>query len=343
MGIENSVVNDSTSQWDSFVNAHNGHILQTAAWGRLKRAFGWQDQVVRTDAGGALILYKALPMHVPGSLAYVPRGPVVDWDNELAVRNVLMEIDRAAKAHRAFALKIEPDLPDTPEIRAKLESYGLRPSPQVVQPPRTILIDITGSEDDILMRMSQTTRRKVRTGAKKGIEVRQGDASDLGSFNALMNITGSRNEFGVHSAEYYRMAYELFAPEHAAILFASHEGKDLATLMIFACGETAWYFYGASSNEERERMPTYALQWEAIRWAREKGCKVYDLWGIPDEDEATLEAQFQSRNDGLWGVYGFKRGFGGEVWRSVGAWDRVYNPIMYRIYELAMKSRGLHE
>jgi lipid II:glycine glycyltransferase (peptidoglycan interpeptide bridge formation enzyme) len=86
-------------------------------------------------------------------------------------------------------------------------------------------------------------------------------------------------------------------------------------------------------------MPNYALQWEAIRWAREQGCTHYDLWGIPDENEATLEAQFQDRDDELWGVYGFKRGFGGRNWRSVGAWDRVYNPAIYTAYRLAVRHR----
>lgn len=81
-------------------------------------------------------------------------------------------------------------------------------------------------------------------------------------------------------------------------------------------------------------MPTYPLQWEAMRWARDKGCKTYDLWGIPDHPEEVLEDQFMDRSDGLWGVYRFKRGFGGEVRRTVGAWDRVYRPFLYRLYEL---------
>lgn len=330
-----------SAQWDSFIAAKNGHILQTAEWGQLKRAFGWRDQrVAAGNAGAALILYKALPMRLPASLAYVPRGPVVNWGSDPDVRAVFTEIDHAAKAHRAFALTIEPDLEDTAENCARLQSLGFRPSPQDIQPPRTILIDITGSEDDILMRMSQSTRRKVRTGTKKDIIVRRGTASDLASFNTLMNVTGSRNEFGVHSPDYYRLAFDLFAPEHAALLIASYEGKDLAALMVFAFGDMAWYFYGASSNEERERMPAYALQWEAIRWAREQGCTTYDLWGIPDADETALEAQFQSRSDGLWGVYGFKRGFGGRVWRSIGAWDRVYNPLLFKAYTLALSRRG---
>jgi lipid II:glycine glycyltransferase (peptidoglycan interpeptide bridge formation enzyme) len=84
-------------------------------------------------------------------------------------------------------------------------------------------------------------------------------------------------------------------------------------------------------------MPTYLLQWEAIRWAKARGCAEYDLWGVPDEDEETLEAQFESRHDGLWGVYRFKRGFGGQLKRAAQALDRVYNPLLYWIYLVWIK------
>jgi len=70
------------------------------------------------------------------------------------------------------------------------------------------------------------------------------------------------------------------------------------------------------------------------------GCTEYDLWGIPDARPDELEAQFESRSDGLWGVYGFKRGWGGEVVRSSGAWDYVYNPLVYWAYKMALKVRN---
>ena len=77
-----------------------------------------------------------------------------------------------------------------------------------------------------------------------------------------------------------------------------------------------------------------AIQWEAIRWAKGQGCKRYDLWGIPEADPATLEAEFRQRHDGLWGVYRFKRGFGGQVVQAIGAYDYVYNRLLYRLYRL---------
>jgi len=102
--------------------------------------------------------------------------------------------------------------------------------------------------------------------------------------------------------------------------------------MVFAHGDRAWYFYGASSNTHRNRMPSYILQWEAMKWARSQGCLEYDLWGVPDVDLEYLESNFQNRSDGLWSVYRFKRGFGGELKKALGPWDRVYHPTLYSFY-----------
>jgi lipid II:glycine glycyltransferase (peptidoglycan interpeptide bridge formation enzyme) len=99
--------------------------------------------------------------------------------------------------------------------------------------------------------------------------------------------------------------------------------------------------YGGSSEMERERMPNYLLQWEAMRWAKARGCEEYDLWGVPDESQEALEAHFAERSDGLWGVYRFKRGFGGDVRRAVQASDRVYRPLLYRLYLLRISGSDL--
>ncbi len=202
-----------------------------------------------------------------------------------------------------------------------------------IQPPQTILVDLRPSEDDILAAMKQKTRYNIRLAAKKGVTVRVGGAADIPAFYRLMQATGQRDSFGIHDPAYYRAAYELFAPEQAALVMAEYEGKPLAGVMVFCWGQTAAYLYGASSNEERQRMPTYAAQWEAMRWAKAKGCTVYDLWGIPDVPETELEARFTEQKEGLWPVYRFKRGFGGDIWRTVGAADRVYNRLLHRLYQ----------
>ncbi len=341
-------ITPSDADWDAFVEAHpDAHILQTAAWGALKSAFGWSAaRVALADAGGriaagAQVLYRALPLRL-GTIAYAPRGPLVDWDDAPQVRALLATLDAVARRRRAVLLKIEPSLPDAPAAAGRLASLGFRSSPQTVQPPRTVVIDIAPDEEAILAAMKQKTRYNIRLSFRKGVTVREGGVADLPSFNAMMQATGARDGFGVHAPGYYKLAYDLFAPAgRAALLIASYAGEDLAGVMVFALGRTAWYFYGASSDAHRNLMATYAAQWEAIRWARARGCTIYDLWGVPDADEATLEAGFETRNDGLWGVYRFKRGFGGRLARTAGAWDRVYSPLLYAVYCRVMSQARL--
>jgi lipid II:glycine glycyltransferase (peptidoglycan interpeptide bridge formation enzyme) len=187
--------------------------------------------------------------------------------------------------------------------------------------------------------MKQKTRYNIRLASRKEVDVSV--SSDLDAFHRLMLLTGERDAFGVHSLEYYRRAYDLFNPAgQCEILIAEYKSELLAGLMVFAYGKRAWYFYGASSNQHRRRMPNYLLQWEAMRWARRRGCISYDLWGVPDTDENTLETQFTKRSDGLWGVYRFKRGFGGQLKRASGSWDRVYQPILYSFYRWWSKRRN---
>jgi lipid II:glycine glycyltransferase (peptidoglycan interpeptide bridge formation enzyme) len=332
--------------WDAFVAAHPaGHILQTPAWGELKAAFGWQcAQVALAESdrivAGAQLLFRPLPLRL-ATVAYIPKGPIVDWDDHKQAALLWGAIDQAARAHRAAFLKIEPGVEDSLAWRGRLADMAFQPSPQTLQPPRTIYVDIAPDEETILAAMKSKTRYNVGLAARKGVSVREGSDADVATFNRLMGETGERDRFGVHSPEYYELAYRLFVTSsRAALLLAEYEGRPLAGLMVFALGRMAWYFYGASSNEQRNLMPTYLLQWEAMRWAKARGCTVYDLWGIPDADEETLEAQFSERHDGLWGVYRFKRGFGGRVVRGVGAWDRVYNPPLYWAYTQYMHRRG---
>lgn len=333
--------------WDDWVASHRfGHLLQTDAWATLKSQFGWEDQhvVVREGGdlvGGAHVLYRWLPADRPWgrlfSIAYVPKGPVVDWGDPMRVHQVLAAITDAARRHRAVFVRIEPHLAEgeLPDIAAMLGMAGYRQTGQTIQPRRTILVDISGSEDEILMAMKQKTRYNIRLAARKDVVVREGDAKDLAAINQLMAVTSERSDFGVHSAAYYETVYRLFAPAgRLALLMAEYHGRPLAALMAFALDETASYLYGASSDDERQRMPAYLLQWEAIRWARAKGCIEYDLWGVPDEDEEALEAGLTSRSDGLWGVYRFKRGFGGRLVRWMGAFDRVLMPPLYRVFTL---------
>jgi lipid II:glycine glycyltransferase (peptidoglycan interpeptide bridge formation enzyme) len=325
-------IHPEAQTWDDFVAAHpHGNVLQTTRWGRLKDGFGWEWELVALGeggeiAGGAVILYRRLPLNL-GALAYLPRGPVVDWSDRDLAAAVVDTVEGAARERGTWALWAEPELADGEGARELLRDLGLREGEETIQPPRTIVVDIDADEDEILARMKSKTRYNIRLSGRKGVTVRRGDLDDLGTLYALMEETGERNEFGIHSRAYYRRALELFVPEHGALLLAEVEGEAVAAIIVFALGEKAWYFYGASSSRHRKKMPTYALQWAAVQWAKGRGCTGYDLWGVPDYDEEALEENFLERSEGLWGVYRFKRGFGGDVMRFVGLWERPLHPL----------------
>ena len=337
--------------WNQHLEKYpNAHILQTGEWGELKFAFGWEPVRLilpsRTgeppllaaravdDGSGVQMLFRRLPLGL--TLAYLPK-PAFNGQKIAISEQFWAEIDAVCKKRRAVFLKIELDAWGD-SLLPEEEGLGMRVSTHNIQPPRTIIINLRGTEEDILARMKQKTRYNIRLAAKKGVTVHPWD--DLPAFHQMMLVTGGRDGFGVHSLEYYQRAYELFHPTGMAeLLVAEHEGVPLAALMVFTHGKRAWYVYGASNDQERNRMPTYLLQWEAMRWARSKGVEEYDLWGVPDEDEEKLEAHFTERSDGLWGVYRFKRGFGGEVKRAAPAMDRVYNPLLYKLYLWRMAGR----
>ncbi|MBC7223088.1 MAG: peptidoglycan bridge formation glycyltransferase FemA/FemB family protein [Anaerolineae bacterium] len=319
--------------WDAFVAGHpHGHILQTSRWAALKAQFGWRPCLVtltrgRDLAGGALLLFRRLPMGQ--SVAYAPKGPVVDWAQADLAGELLAALDDVARREGAWYLKVEPEVPegDAPAPQA-LQGAGYRAAPRPVQPRSTIWVDLTASPDEMLARMKPKTRYNVRLAGRKEVEVRAAAPEDLPAFYRLMQATAARDGFPIHAAAYYEAAYRLFVPAGWGRLFLAHGPEGLlAGLMAFAFGGKAWYMYGASSDAGRHRMPNYLLQWEAMQWARAQGCHTYDLWGIPDEVGQNPEAFARTvtdRSGGLWGVYRFKQGFGGQVVRYVGAYDRVF-------------------
>jgi lipid II:glycine glycyltransferase (peptidoglycan interpeptide bridge formation enzyme) len=323
--------------WDRLVAATpGGHVLQSWAWGELKARFGWYAQRVALGSACAQVLYRSLPGRL-GSIAYIPKGPLGTWGDDGTLAALLEAIGPLARRRRAICLKIEPNLGEDPALTERLQTLGFRRSPQTIQPRRTIIVNLDTDRDVLLQRMKQKTRYNIRLAGRRGVTVRPGDESDLPAFYHLMQITGERDEFGIHSQAYYAAIYRLFVLRgHGQLLLAEYEGQLLAGLIVLASGNTAIYMTGASSSEERQRMPTYLLQWEAMCWAAEKGCRQYDLWGVPDEEEETLEAEFSQRSDGLWGVYRFKRGFGGRLVQTTGAWDLVYAPLHYRLYTAAV-------
>jgi len=334
---------DEDALWDEFVEQSCwGHLLQSARWGHFKSAFGWHVRRVVAEEdnkiiAGAQCLIRRLPV---GAVAYIPRGPVVAPDDEHGLAALLPVLHSVARQAGAVFLKIEPPWPQEAHLVARLTAHGFRAEVDTVQPRATIVLAITPEPDEILAQMKPKWRYNIRLSQRKGVTVRPAVREDLPAFYALMQVTSQRDRFPIHTASYYAEAWERFVPSgHGQLLLAEYQGELLAGLMVLVCGRTAIYLYGASSDRHRNLMPNHLLQWEAILWARSRGCTTYDLWGIPDEVRDSqypisnaryaIQGDKESRASGLWGVYQFKQGFGGRVVRWAGAFDYVYRPALY--------------
>lgn len=331
--------------------------MQSYAWGEFKQQHRWPAQrVLVTDTAtgqplaGAQVLYR----EVAGlALAYIPKGPVVDWQDRPVADELVRALRRMTRKHRALYLKIEPNELAEAGLESLLaERYGFRASSETIQPRSTIRVDLSGEPgqldskkeqpDTWLARMEGKTRYNIRLAERRGVTCRLAEAADFGAFYQLMVITGQRDQFGTHSPAYYRDAWEIFqkSPQgNAALLLAEFEGKIIAGVMIFAFGSESAYLYGASSDEHRREMATYLLQWKAMLWAKEQGALYYDFWGIPDEvgeqGEELENDKLEQKNvrDALWGVYRFKKGFGGEIVRYAGTLDLVYSRPLYKLWQ----------
>ena len=351
--------------WNRFAAAQaTGHLLQAWEWGAFKGEWGWQAQrvvVERADAApgvailaGVQVLLRQPVARVPFKVAYVPRGPVVDPRHAAPriVGALWGGLHHVCRRRQAVFCKIEPNLPADPALTAELRSAGFRPADHI-QPLNTILLDLAGSEADLLGRMKPKTRYNIRLAGRRGVQVRAATTEDdLRAFHSLMLTTGTRDAFVVRPYEYYRDAWRGFtaAPVEngpaAVLLLATHPdhgATPLGGLLIFAFAGEAIYMYGGSSDAGREHMPNYLLQWEAIRWARAQGCRSYDFWGIPDDVQtAAPDGADDNPNvrQGLWGVYRFKQGFNGREQTYAGGWDHVYNPLLYYLYQRMQARRA---
>jgi lipid II:glycine glycyltransferase (peptidoglycan interpeptide bridge formation enzyme) len=335
-------INDPQVWNNSLRTMPYAHILQTWEWGEFKRVTtGWNPLRVAFRQGENVVAMASIGIRQIGPLKvmYVPKGPAMDYENAGLYTEVFDYLQRLARQNFAVWLKIDPDVvaargvPNEPDdvlylpgqsVIHALQSRGWQLSGDQVQFRNTITLDLRPDEDALLAQMSQNTRRKVRTAEKKGVTVRAGTVNDLDMLYSLYKTTGDRDGFITRPLDYYRQAWERFMQAGLAhVLIAEAEGMAIAHVILFHFGRACWYFYGASANEQRDKMPNYLLQWEAIRWAKAQGYEVYDFWGAPDKFD---------ESDSMWGVYEFKRGFRGTVTRHIGAWDYAPYPLLYRGY-----------
>jgi lipid II:glycine glycyltransferase (peptidoglycan interpeptide bridge formation enzyme) len=308
------------------------HVLQTWEWGTFKSRYGWQPSRhlwLEEDSphAAASVLTRRLGRW-PASVMYVPKGPALDYGDTALVKQVLAHLETTARRERALFVKIDPDVPaDTAEGEAVVETLRRRgwiASREQIQFRNTICIALNRAPDDLLAAMKSKWRYNVRLAARKGVTVRQGTLADLPLLYEMYAETSARDGFVIRPEAYYQDAWGAFIEAGLAQpLIAEVGAEPVAMVLLFHFGKRAWYVYGASRAIHREKMPNHLLQWEAMRWAKAQGCAVYDMWGAPD---------VLDESDPLWGVYRFKKGFGGEFVRYIGAWDFPVSRLGYWLY-----------
>lgn len=262
----------------------------------------------------------------PVSIAYLPRGPVVAPGAGLDAR-LLREIDAACAKHRAIILVVEPghSLPAS----WTTAPGGFAPGPDPFQTSRTVKVQLE-TDAELLRRMRKDTRHNVVHAQRRGVVVEQAtiEATSLGQFYALLQETSRRNGFGIHAPPYYNDFLDIFGDD-AALLFSRVDGDITAGLIVARCGVEGRSMYAGSSTTRRGRGDAALLRFEAMRWARVRGCTRYDLGGIAGGAKAGAPQEIGiGRPDTLAGVDQFKTGFGGEIVSYPATVERRYRPTL---------------
>jgi lipid II:glycine glycyltransferase (peptidoglycan interpeptide bridge formation enzyme) len=302
-------------------------------------------------------------------MAYVPWGPELsgDWGSGFHF-SAAVELVHALRPHLRGAAFIRFDPPfgigirdqglgtrdfcsddnNTSEFYPDISDHdpqSLIPSPQShfvkaaadIQPPDTVLLDLTQSEEDILAAMKSKWRYNIGLAEKHGVVVTESGEQGMNDFYRLLSETAARDGIAIHNIEYYRALFtecaeggESAPPLQLRLYTAAHEGDVLAAIVVLFRGKEATYLYGASSNIKRNLMAPYALQWQAMRDAKAFGCTEYDLFGIPPDENP---------DHPMAGLYRFKTGFGGRIIHRPGSWDYPCKPALYTLFRCAESLR----
>ncbi len=295
-------------------------FLQSWQWGQFQEKvagkifrLGIQEKGQLTTV--ATIIKKLLP--IGKSYFYCPRGPIVR-NLKLEISNLLFdEIRKLAKKEKVIFFRFEPEFSIT-------NSQFLISKTIDVQPSKTLILDLFKSEEELLKDMRQKTRYNIRLAERKGIKIIEANINQFENFWQIMNETSHRDNFRLHSQNYYQEMLKI-EKDFIKLFLAEYEHKIIAVSIISFFGNAVTYLHGASSNKYRNIMAPYLLQWHCMKLAKEQGYNYYDLGGV-DENK--------------WpGLTKFKKGFGGREFEYPGTFDLVFNKRWYGIYKLIRRLR----
>lgn len=334
-------VHDQPADWDGLVARLGGQPFQSWAWGELKARFGWQPhRLSATDSASAAQLlirpYRGL------SVAYVPRGPITAANGSIDA-GLLEEIVHVARSRRAAFVRLEPDLAQddrrSATLDAVLRAAGFRTAEKTIQPRSTVVLDLAPPLPELFSGVSKGHRGNVKRAERDGVTVRVAvDRAEAQILHDMLRATSVRKAFGFHSAAYYRALLEAFG-DAAQLLIAERDGTAIGASLNLAWAGHGVYLSAGSTAAGLEYSAAHLLHWRAIAWARERGARTWDHFGIADargqvelaaqsgqdrESPEMARLETAARSDPLDGVYRFKKGWGGRVVRFMPAYERVF-------------------
>jgi len=291
----------------------------------VKRSTGWLPRrFLLTDgarkAGLAQVLLKPLRLGI--TLAYAPRGPLVDAAD---LPGALGALAAALRAERCAGLLCDPELPPSPALESELVRSGARPAGVFVQPRRTLLMDLTQSPEELLAAMRKKTRQYIHKAEREGVITEE--TADLDRFLAVLGTVAARDGFALHDRAYFEAILAAFG-DAARLTMSRVGGEDDGALLAVQIGDRAWELYGGWSGAHGESRPFYLLKWRSLLAMKQRGVARYDMWGLSEHE-----------GDELAGIESFKRGFGGEVATWVGAFDRPVVAPLYPLWRIAGRRR----
>ncbi|MGL1890498.1 MAG: peptidoglycan bridge formation glycyltransferase FemA/FemB family protein [Spirochaetaceae bacterium] len=294
---------------------YGSNFMQTQFWAELKEEYGFKPYFFAVTVAGSVqgLVVMLRPIFKGLSLAYIPHGPSQD----ISTTENLTELSKSLKQYLPKGtLLIRYDLlaGTVGDVYPK-PLKGLSKSTVDIQVPDTTILDLSGTEDELLAKMHKKTRYNIKLAGKKAVTIREANISELDAWYHMYKITAKRDSIAIHSKDYYQSVYTRAKDsEHVdmKLFFAEYEGELLAGIFVMICGDSATYLYGASSNNKRNLMPAYLLQWQAIQTVKSLGCKSYDFCGIPPVND---------KDHPMYGLYRFKTGFGGEIIHRLGCYD----------------------
>ena len=327
----------SEEEYTKFLESHERcNFQQSIEWSKVKTS--WKSEVILAEdnsgkiIGALMVWIRKIPIF--GNIMYSSRGPICDIHNIEVLEQLTEGIKELAKKYNAIVVRIEPDIESSDqEFRSIMLQLGYKIKDDAknfreeIQPRYVFRLNTKNkSEDEIFNNFHQKTRYNIRLATKKGVTIKEGTREDLKDFHEIMVTTGIRDGFITRPLAYFEKMYDCLGPKHMKLLMAYYEDKPISGVIPIMYGNKTWYLYGASSNEHRNLMPNYLLQWEMIKIALQNKSDIYDLRGVP------------GIADNSNGLYRFKKGFGAEYTEFIGEVYIEFKPFMYRMYKFAEKT-----